>query len=81
MLEVLNEHGIDLHNDCGGMGKCGKCRIVYEGAVPEPVASDRRLLNKKLIAEGCRLACFHQVRGDCSITVPQPAEPELLDDV
>ena len=31
-LEVLDRHGIDLHNDCGGHLKCGKCRIIFQTA-------------------------------------------------
>ena len=80
-LEVLNRHGLDLHNDCGGQGKCGKCRIVFDRDAPEPLPSDRKFLTSEQIEAGMRLACFHQIRGDCRIEIPEPPELELLDDL
>jgi len=84
-LEVLNARDIDLHNDCGGHLKCGKCRIVFSPdphhAPPEPLPGDRRHLSPEQIDSGTRLACIHQVREDCQIEVPAVAEPELLDDL
>lgn len=80
-LEVLNERGIDLHNDCGGQGKCGKCRIVFRSEPPECRSGDLKLLSAEQRAEGVRLACFHSVREDCAIAVPAVPEPELVDDL
>lgn len=80
-LEVLNRHGLDLHNDCGGHGKCGKCRIIVHNDPPEPIDKDRFFLTPEQVAEGYRLACFHQIREDCSITIPPPKLVELVDDL
>ena len=80
-LEVLNARGLDLHNDCGGFGKCGKCRIVFLSPAPDTLESDRAFMGESELAEGQRLACFHQVRGDCRIIIPEPPEMELLDDL
>lgn len=80
-LEVLNRAGLDLHNDCGGHGKCGKCRIVFYSAPPEELKSDRFFLSDEERARGMRLACFHQVREDCRIEIPAPESVELLDDL
>jgi Na+-transporting NADH:ubiquinone oxidoreductase subunit NqrF len=80
-LEALNRAGIDLHNDCGGQGSCGKCRMIFLTDPPEPLAGDRRHLNDELLSQGVRLACFHQIRGDCAIVIPPAPEPELLDDL
>jgi len=81
-LEVLNERGLDLHNDCGGQGKCGKCRVVFHTNAPEPLPGDRRHLDADELARGLRLACFQQVREDCEISIPEPEmSGELLDDL
>jgi uncharacterized 2Fe-2S/4Fe-4S cluster protein (DUF4445 family) len=80
-LEVLNRAGLDLHNDCGGHGKCGKCRIVFFTPPPEEFPSDKFFLKDAERARGMRLACFHQIRGDCRIEIPAPAQTELLDDL
>src|SRR5438046_2586234 len=81
-LDVLNGAGIDLHNDCGGMGKCSKCRILFRGPAPECRDGDLKHLSEAERAEGMRLACFHQVRQDCQIE-PRPLifSDELLDDL
>jgi Na+-transporting NADH:ubiquinone oxidoreductase subunit NqrF len=80
-LEVLNAQGIDLHNDCGGQGKCGKCRIIFDSPPPEPLEGDRRHLTNDEIARGIRLACFHQITDECDIRVPEVEQPDLLDDL
>jgi len=80
-LEVLNREGLDLHNDCGGQGKCGKCRIVFHSDAPECTPGDLRHLSKEEIEAGVRLACFQQVRYDCKITIPPAPTCELLDDL
>lgn len=80
-LEVLDAKGIDLHNDCGGHLKCGKCRIVFETEAPEILPGDRRHLSPEDLSAGMRLACIHQIKGDCRIAVPPALEPDLLDDL
>lgn len=79
LLGVLDAEGIDLHNDCGGQGKCGKCRVLFLSEPPEPVKGDRRHLSEAELAEGLRLACFHQVIGDCLISIPEPAPMDWMD--
>lgn len=82
--EVLEARGVDLHDDCGGRGKCGKCRVVFLDAAPEPTRGDRTHLNETELAEGVRLACFTPVTRDCELRIPPPrggSEPELLDDL
>lgn len=79
LLDLLNDAGHDLHNDCGGQGKCGKCRVVFHRAAPEPVKGDLRHLSAEQIAAGVRLACFHQLREECELEIPEPAPVEWLD--
>lgn len=54
-----------LHIDCpcGGIGKCGKCRIKADGKLSEPTEAERRLLGD-LIDKGWRLACQTYPLGD-----------------
>ena len=80
-LDVLNRHGLDLHNDCGGNGKCGKCRIIFHTEPPDCLKGDRFHLSDDQRAQGFRLACFHQIRGDCSITIPPAVEVDLVDNL
>lgn len=80
-LEILNARRIDLHNDCNGQLKCGKCRIVFLSEPPEILAGDRQHLREAELASGIRLACIHQIEGDCRIAVPPIEVGELLDDL
>ncbi len=80
-LEVLNANRIDLHNDCNGQLKCGKCRIVFDCDPPESLPGDRRHLSSADLASGMRLACIHQIEGDCRLSVPPMELGELLDDL
>lgn len=80
-LDILNRHGVDLHNDCGGNGKCGKCRIDFQTEAPPCLKGDLFHLSEEEIAQGIRLACFHQIRDDCAISVPPIQVPDLLDNL
>jgi len=80
LLEILNAHGLDLHNDCGGQGTCGKCRIVFRTTPPVCLPGDHRHLTAAERAAGVRLACFHQAREDCAISIPPPPPVQWFDD-
>lgn len=56
---------------CGGMGTCGKCKVVVSGALAEPDAAERRRLSQEEIESGVRLACRTQVVGDMTVTIPE----------
>jgi ferredoxin len=63
LLDVVRAAGFSVAADCGGAGKCGRCRIkVVEGAsrVPPSEAEVRRIGAKEVEA-GFRFACCHGV--------------------
>ena len=31
LLEIVREQNIPIHADCGGIGRCGKCRVIVNG--------------------------------------------------
>jgi len=62
--------GMAVETPCGGMGTCGKCRVVVTGALAEPDPAERRLLTDSEIAEGIRLACRTRVIGQITATIP-----------
>ena len=80
-LDVLDQYNIDLHNDCGGIGKCGKCRMIFLSEPPEPLKADHSFLSPEEIESGMRLSCFHQIRNDCELRIPDPPQLELMDDL
>lgn len=67
LLDNIADHA-DIRADCGGMGVCGKCRIIVESDdAPELTDVENDHLSPGLIASGYRLAC--QVVSDRPMTV------------
>jgi len=62
--------GMAVETPCGGMGTCGKCRVIVQGAASEPDPSERRLLSESDLASGVRRACRTKVVGELSVRVP-----------
>ncbi len=56
---------------CGGMGTCGKCRVVIAESVDEPDQAERQRLSAEDLAAGFRLACRTRVTGDVTVTIPE----------
>ncbi len=62
--------GIDVGGVCGGLGKCGKCKVkILEGTVTEPTEWERRVLTEEELKLGYRLACQTRVLSDVSIGI------------
>ncbi len=57
LLHTLREGGIMLPSLCGGMGKCGRCRVRFCGYAPLPGQTDRVMIPPDELREGYRLAC------------------------
>ncbi len=76
LRQVLLENGVDLHNggskviNCRGIGSCGTCAVLVEGAVSEANWRDktRRSLPPHSPTRNLRLACQTQVLGDVKVT-------------
>jgi uncharacterized 2Fe-2S/4Fe-4S cluster protein (DUF4445 family) len=62
--------GCAVETPCGGMGTCGKCKVVVSGEASVPDATETRHLTEEEISQGIRLACRTSVTGDCLVTVP-----------
>ena len=72
LLGVLHGAGIGIPAGCGGSGTCGLCRVVVEGeGAGEAGATERGILSAAERKAGKRLACQTQLRGPCSVTVPE----------
>lgn len=67
LFEVLAGQGEVLEAGCNGQGRCGRCRVKYQGSAPQPAATECRLLTAQELREGVRLACLHRVERDCCV--------------
>lgn len=63
---------------CGGLGRCGACRVRFCSAPPEICAVERAVLGDKAAAEGWRLACRHTATDGMDVALPYtPAEASV----
>ena len=75
--EALRETDVKLDSDCGGLGKCGKCKIKVLSVPDSPTKAECGLLDEGELEEGVRLACLTPIERDLVISVGEiPAEPD-----
>ncbi len=60
--EALRKTDIDLEGECGGLGKCGKCKIRVVTPVGPPDKDELEHLSKEELEKGVRLACRIKIR-------------------
>ncbi len=70
MKSTLEKAGVILSFPCGGLGKCGKCKVrIIEGNLPV-YQEEKKLLTEEQLKQGVRLACLHdELSEDCIIDV------------
>ncbi len=76
LMDIAREAGLSLRADCGGKGKCGTCRVLFEtastapGALSKPTAEERRLLPDETDGKFYRLACTTRLYKEVSVHIP-----------
>jgi len=64
LMEVINDAGFEHDFPCGGMGRCGKCRVKISKRVRPPTIREQDLLDAGEVEDGVRLACLTKVQND-----------------
>ncbi|MFX0000098.1 MAG: ASKHA domain-containing protein [Candidatus Hodarchaeota archaeon] len=60
LYEALSELNVPITSICGGLGSCGKCKVLVQKGkeyLINPTASERKFLSNNEIENGWRLAC------------------------
>jgi len=73
LYEVFREARIELTSICGGLGLCGKCRVVVtkgKEAIGKPTEAEQRHLLTQELSNEVRLACQVRVQGNIEVYVP-----------
>jgi len=65
--EALAKEDVELEGDCGGLGKCGKCKIKVISSLGKPSEEERELLDEEELKQGIRLACRTKIKKDLVI--------------
>jgi uncharacterized 2Fe-2S/4Fe-4S cluster protein (DUF4445 family) len=76
--EALKKTDVELESDCGGMGKCGKCKIRVISSVRPPVSEEKELLDPEELKNGVRLACRLKIRKDLVIHTGKSDDEPIL---
>ncbi|MDY6844944.1 MAG: ASKHA domain-containing protein [Thermodesulfobacteriota bacterium] len=65
--EVLQNTEVELEGDCGGLGKCGKCKVKVLSSIGLPTDEETQFLSEDELKQGIRLACRTKVDKDLVI--------------
>ncbi len=49
---------------CSGVGKCGKCKILFHSTPPLATSTEKEILTKEEIDSNIRLSCKHNAKND-----------------
>jgi uncharacterized 2Fe-2S/4Fe-4S cluster protein (DUF4445 family) len=71
LQEMGVDHSIEIRADCGGMGICGKCRVLVHPKVnfTLPTQAELDVLTPDQMADGSRLACQARAIGNGTVTI------------
>ncbi|MFO7556003.1 MAG: ASKHA domain-containing protein [Desulfobacterales bacterium] len=69
IFEALQKSDLNLESDCGGMGRCGKCKVHVLSSLGPPSKEDVDLLSHQEIRQGVRLACRTPMHKDVLIQI------------
>ncbi len=76
VLDAARAAGVVIDAPCGGIGRCGRCRVRVLGAVSPPGDDEIAVLSATDRRRGVRLACRAVIEGD--VTVSNAAEQGSL---
>jgi uncharacterized 2Fe-2S/4Fe-4S cluster protein (DUF4445 family) len=79
LFHLLVRHGYFLPSACGGLGTCGKCRVLICKGRKPPTESEQVHLTQAELEGGWRLACQQRVTDDidCQIHRVDGVAPAL----
>jgi len=73
VLEAAYTAGVAIRSECGGIGRCGKCRVIIQikEAVEKATEAERRHLSSTELNIGYRLACQTLLLDNAKILIPK----------
>jgi uncharacterized 2Fe-2S/4Fe-4S cluster protein (DUF4445 family) len=76
ILEASRELRTGIESLCGGVKSCGTCKVrVVEGSVSAFSEEEAKFISEAEKADGYRLACAAQIKGDVLILIPEQSRP------
>lgn len=66
---ILSRENLPIGPHCSGQGQCGRCRVRWRTAPPNPTACELIRLQEDEISQGIRLSCQHKPTGNHSLSL------------
>ncbi len=76
IYDALKNTDVTIEGDCGGLGKCGKCKVRVLTSIEPPSGEEKQFLSDSEINQGIRLACRTPIKQDMVIHVGEGAASE-----
>ena len=74
VLDAAIAAGIFINSVCGGVGRCGKCKIIAKGDFK---ADKTELITDVEEKKGMSLACLTKVFGDLEVDIPKESKLDI----
>jgi uncharacterized 2Fe-2S/4Fe-4S cluster protein (DUF4445 family) len=72
ILDVARDAGVYIDSACGGVGKCGKCKVrVVSGECSPVTPLESAQIDSRELAQGFRLACRAELQTEAAIFIPE----------
>ncbi len=76
IFEAAEEAGLSINTECGGYGRCGKCKVkIIKGSIKK---YKHRELSDEEIKNNIQLACFSKIDDDFEVYIPKKKELEAF---
>jgi uncharacterized 2Fe-2S/4Fe-4S cluster protein (DUF4445 family) len=69
LLDAALKAGVSIASDCGGMGRCGKCKVAVQKGVSPLSPREREYLTPDEIRKKIRLACQSAVKSSAVVSL------------
>ncbi|AQQ09701.1 Xylene monooxygenase electron transfer component [Sedimentisphaera cyanobacteriorum] len=71
ILDAAKKAGVYINSPCGGMGLCGKCKVLVRSGKTEITEEERKFLSSEELEEGFRLACKAAAESNLEVETEQ----------
>jgi uncharacterized 2Fe-2S/4Fe-4S cluster protein (DUF4445 family) len=72
ILDAAQDAGVYIDSACGGVGKCGKCKVRFVSGTCSPLTREEsEQISSREQGQGFRLACRAQLQTDAVIFIPE----------
>ena len=71
VMDAAAKAGLELASDCGGKGRCGRCRVgIVSGSVSPPNEAESATAKRNRFGPTDRLACRTELLGPAKVYIP-----------